>query len=203
MWDVIRVSPHWIVCADSVFLERDNSTRSALFALLHSLLTHTFHTHYTIHTILPQVTVLPRWGFYSFLLATMISLGLGHIILACHRLIIEPKVLPIPDDYCPRESLSSIVYEIHLNDRDVKFISNSSKIVLTANPNTVTTNTITAGTTDYDNTTSNTTYGENGQSEALLSPTTEAANEEVAQLNQAAAQQVHMSYLHPMYCYNP
>ena len=157
-------------------------------------LTFNAHIPYTLHyTHIPsQVTVLPRWGFYSFLLATMISLGLGHIILACHRLIIEPKVLPIPDDYCPRESLSSIVYEIHLNDRDVKFISNSSKIVLTANPNTVTTTTLTAGSSAYDNTTSNTTYGENGQSEALLSPTTEAANEEVAQLNQAAAQQVHI-----------
>lgn len=73
-----------------------------------------------------NVTVLPKWGFYGFLLATMISLGLGHIILACHRLIVEPKVLPIPDDYCPRESLSSITYEIELTDRDVKYFSSSS-----------------------------------------------------------------------------
>lgn len=72
-----------------------------------------------------EVTVLPRWGFYSFLLATMVSLGLGHIILACHRLIIEPKVLPIPDDYCPRESLSSIVYEMSLTDRDVAYYAKS------------------------------------------------------------------------------
>lgn len=70
-----------------------------------------------------NVTVLPKWGFYGFLLATMISLGLGHIILACHRLIVEPKVLPIPDDYCPRVSLSSITYEMELTDRDVKNIA--------------------------------------------------------------------------------
>ena len=42
--------------------------------------------------IIVNVTVLPKWGFYSFLLATMISLGIGHIILACHRLIVEPKI---------------------------------------------------------------------------------------------------------------
>jgi hypothetical protein len=67
-----------------------------------------------------NVTVLPKWGFYSFLLATMISLGLGHIILACHRLVTEPKVLPIPEEFCPHESLSSVTYEIPLNDRDVR-----------------------------------------------------------------------------------
>lgn len=48
-------------------------------------------------SILVDVTVKPGWGFYSFLLATMISLGLSHIILTCHRLIVEPKVLPIPE----------------------------------------------------------------------------------------------------------
>eukprot|EP01032_Pedospumella_encystans_P009378 gene9378-11041_t len=85
-----------------------------------------------------EVTVLPRWGFYSFLLATMVSLGLGHIILACHRLIIEPKVLPIPDDYCPRESLSSIVYEMSLTDRDVAMYAqqDDKNIMVEENSNT-------------------------------------------------------------------
>jgi len=73
-----------------------------------------------------NVTVLPKWGFYGFLLATMISLGLGHIILACHRLVVEPKVLPIPDEYSPKESLSSLVYEFELNDRDVMNITAAS-----------------------------------------------------------------------------
>jgi hypothetical protein len=31
--------------------------------------------------------------------------------------------LPIPDDYCPRESLSSITYELQLTDRDVNNIA--------------------------------------------------------------------------------
>lgn len=64
--------------------------------------------------LLVDVTVKPNWGFYGFLLATMMSLGLGHTILACHRLIVEPKVLPIPDQLDPRESLSSLVYEVKL-----------------------------------------------------------------------------------------
>jgi hypothetical protein len=68
--------------------------------------------------ILVDVTVRPGWGFYGFLLATMISLGLSHIILACHRLVVETKVLPIPDALDPRESLSSIVYEIKLHKDD-------------------------------------------------------------------------------------
>jgi small basic protein len=68
--------------------------------------------------IMVDVTVKPGWGFYGFLLATMISLGLSHIILACHRLIVEPKVLPIPDMLDPKESLSSIVYEIKLHKDD-------------------------------------------------------------------------------------
>ena len=36
-----------------------------------------------------KVTVLPKWGFDGFLLATMLSLSMGHIILACHRLLLE------------------------------------------------------------------------------------------------------------------
>lgn len=66
--------------------------------------------------ILVDVTVQPGWGFYGFLLATMISLGLSHLILACHRLIVEPKVLPIPDALDPRESLSNIVYEVEVEE---------------------------------------------------------------------------------------
>ncbi len=49
----------------------------------------------------PEMLVLPKWGFYDFLLATMISLGLGHIILACHRLVVEHNALPLPDMYSP------------------------------------------------------------------------------------------------------
>ena len=40
-----------------------------------------------------DVHVRPNWGFYEFILATMFSLVLGHLALACHRLATEPKVL--------------------------------------------------------------------------------------------------------------
>lgn len=63
-----------------------------------------------------NVTVKPTWGFYGFLLATMISLGLGHTILACHRLIVEPKVTPVPDAVEPCESLATIQYRIYLDE---------------------------------------------------------------------------------------
>jgi hypothetical protein len=39
------------------------------------------------------VTVLPKKGFNNFLLATMISLGLGHIAMGCHRVVTEGKIL--------------------------------------------------------------------------------------------------------------
>ena len=65
-----------------------------------------------------NVTVKPKWGFYGFLLATMISLGLGHIVLACHRLIVDPKMLPIPESISPKESLSALVYQINIMDDD-------------------------------------------------------------------------------------
>merc|ERR1711991_694360 len=38
----------------------------------------------------PQIEILmrvaPSWGFYSFLLATLLSLGLGHMTVLFHRL---------------------------------------------------------------------------------------------------------------------
>lgn len=38
------------------------------------------------------VTVLPKAGFNNFLLATMMSMGMGHIALACHRLVTDKKL---------------------------------------------------------------------------------------------------------------
>lgn len=84
-----------------------------------------FNIYIADSKITVNVTVLPRWGFYGFLLATMISLGLGHIILACHRLIVEPKVLPVPEEYSPKESLSSITYEVELTDKEVAAIADA------------------------------------------------------------------------------
>lgn len=67
------------------------------------------------------VTVKPAWGFYSFLLATMVSLGLGHTILACHRLVTEPKLPALTAEEQraqPRESLVQAPFFVELVDWD-------------------------------------------------------------------------------------
>ena len=43
--------------------------------------------------IVLDLIVVPEWGFYSFLAATMASLALTHIILAVHRRTMDPPVL--------------------------------------------------------------------------------------------------------------
>eukprot|EP01038_Epipyxis_sp_PR26KG_P004475 gene4475-6326_t len=70
--------------------------------------------------VIVDVTVQPNWGFYSFLLATMMSLGIGHILLACHRLIVDPQILPVADEFATKESLSSFEYHIVLNEEILK-----------------------------------------------------------------------------------
>lgn len=42
------------------------------------------------------------------------SLGLGHIILACHRLVIDPKIIPFADNTMSKESLVTLVYPIDM-----------------------------------------------------------------------------------------
>lgn len=67
------------------------------------------------------VTVKPAWGFYSFLLATMVSLGLGHTILACHRLVTEPKLPALTAEEQrsqPREALVQAPFFVELVDWD-------------------------------------------------------------------------------------
>lgn len=66
-----------------------------------------------------HVTVRPYFPFYSFLLATMISLGLGHTMLACHRLVSEKKVIEVPDFFDPKLTITDINYEIYIDDLDV------------------------------------------------------------------------------------
>jgi hypothetical protein len=68
--------------------------------------------------MLVTVTVKPAWGFYSFLLATMISLGLGHTILACHRLVTEPKLPAYDGSIEPVESLCTASYHLTVVDWD-------------------------------------------------------------------------------------
>ena len=59
------------------------------------------------------VNVVPHWGFYGFLLATMMSLGIGHICLGCHRLIVERKVPPVASGSATTaESISSHVFAV-------------------------------------------------------------------------------------------
>lgn len=57
-----------------------------------------------------DVIVIPHWGIYGFMLATMISLAMSHIILAFHRNIEEKRILP---DTGPLESLSDHSFRLH------------------------------------------------------------------------------------------
>jgi hypothetical protein len=68
--------------------------------------------------MLVTVTVKPAWGFYSFLLATMISLGLGHTILACHRLVTEPKLPAYDASIESVEPLCTASYHLTVVDWD-------------------------------------------------------------------------------------
>ena len=40
--------------------------------------------------VIVRIFVEANWGFYGFLLATMVSIILSHIILGCHRYAEEP-----------------------------------------------------------------------------------------------------------------
>jgi hypothetical protein len=59
-----------------------------------------------------NVTVVPHFGFYLFLLATMVSLGIGHIVLACHRLILDEKNHVVVDVDCTKEAIVEHVFAI-------------------------------------------------------------------------------------------
>jgi hypothetical protein len=81
-----------------------------------------------------DVVSQPKWGFYSFIVATMISLLLSHILLACHRFVVEPKVLHEEvKEFQPKESLSTIVYELKLTESDLIKGESLQKLVLDSN----------------------------------------------------------------------
>ena len=69
------------------------------------------------------VYVVPNWGFYGFLLATMMSLGLGHLVLACHRLVSEPKV---PTDDLTSEALMDHTFTVEISQKSVELSSFST-----------------------------------------------------------------------------
>lgn len=69
------------------------------------------------------VYVVPNWGFYGFLLATMTSLGLGHLVLACHRLISEPKV---PFDDITTEAIMNHTFTVEISQKSVELSSFST-----------------------------------------------------------------------------
>jgi hypothetical protein len=69
------------------------------------------------------VTVLPKSGFNNFLLATMISLGLGHIVLACHRLGTDCKVSPTDSS---KEALMNHVFSWNVRSSTGGMSSSSS-----------------------------------------------------------------------------
>jgi hypothetical protein len=66
------------------------------------------------------VYVVPNWGFYGFLLATMTSLGLGHLVLACHRLVSEPKV---PSDDLETEAIMHHTFCVDISQPSVELSS--------------------------------------------------------------------------------
>jgi hypothetical protein len=83
-----------------------------------------------------DVVSQPRWGFYSFVVATMISLLLSHILLACHRFVVEPKVLHEEvKEFQPKESLSTIVYELKLAEGDLITGESLQKLVIGSSNN--------------------------------------------------------------------
>jgi len=69
------------------------------------------------------VYVVPNWGFYGFLLATMMSLGLGHLVLACHRLVSEPKV---PSDVDATEAVMDHTFSVEISQKSVELSSFST-----------------------------------------------------------------------------
>jgi len=58
------------------------------------------------------LNVVPKWGFYEFLIATMLSLLLGHVELACHRLVCDPKVVAVPNQLAEKASLTQHAFAI-------------------------------------------------------------------------------------------
>jgi len=57
-----------------------------------------------------EVIVVSNFGFFGFLLATMASLGIGHIVLAGHRLVHDPKIDFQQPEAVKRESVMSHLF---------------------------------------------------------------------------------------------
>jgi hypothetical protein len=55
------------------------------YVLVMMMVAFRFHVSLQDEAMVVDVLVTPRWGFYGFLLATMTSLAVGHIVLAYHR----------------------------------------------------------------------------------------------------------------------
>jgi hypothetical protein len=67
------------------------------------------------NVLVVDVFVVPKWGFYGFLLATMISLGMTHLIVAIHRS--TEKTVELPEiEQC--EALMSHWYQLQ-NGREM------------------------------------------------------------------------------------
>jgi hypothetical protein len=77
------------------------------------------------------VYVVPGWGFYGFLLATMCSLGLGHLVVACHRLIAETKIPPHDDQ---AESMMNHKYTVQICSTPTSASTSTSTLDLSISP---------------------------------------------------------------------
>jgi hypothetical protein len=54
-----------------------------------------FHIDLSNESVVVDVLVTPQFGFYGFLLGTMISLAMGHIVLAFHRHAVADYAIPM------------------------------------------------------------------------------------------------------------
>ncbi|GMH69373.1 hypothetical protein TL16_g05142, partial [Triparma laevis f. inornata] len=78
------------------------------YVLVMMMVAFRFHIALQDDSIVADVLVTPEWGFYGFLLATMTSLALGHIILAFHRHAVADYIIP---EVSASESLMAHVFQ--------------------------------------------------------------------------------------------
>lgn len=80
------------------------------YVMVMMLVAFRFHLAFFNNEAVVDVLVSPEYGFYSFLLATMISLALSHIVLAFHRHVATKYVVKKGG---PREALRAHIFTLN------------------------------------------------------------------------------------------
>ena len=70
--------------------------------------------------------VTPQVGFYTFLLVTMTSLAMGHIMLACHRHAVANNAMPKGGR---KESLKAHVFTIMEGTKKIRLTRTAQTII--------------------------------------------------------------------------